>query len=92
MSKVEEIRDMLPVFTWWGGWKGISASLDIETTRVGDKYRVKYRPKGSNEPWKEHVATVYFERFTDRHVIDVGIKDDKYKEGDEFEVIITKEE
>ena len=88
---MKEIRTTSTVFKDpYSRWIGISERLDRDETQPGEAIKVLYRPKGSIEPYREHTAHVYVERFTDGNIIDVLIADAKV--GDEYEVIIKKED
>ena len=70
--------------------KWLSVRFPIEETQVGDKFRVAFRPKGTDEEWRQTVSTVYFERFKDGHILDIDMEFPGVNVDDEYDVIATK--
>ena len=71
--------------------KWISVRLPYEETKVGEKFIVRFRPKGkTDQEWRQATATVYFERFTDGHIIDIEMEFPGVNVDDEFDVIAKR--
>lgn len=70
--------------------KWLSVRFPFEEVEVGDKFRVGFRPKGTDEEWRQTVAEVYFERFTDGHILDIEMEFPGVNVDDEYDVIATK--
>jgi hypothetical protein len=88
MASNKIYRDECPVFEDIGK-KWLSIRLPYEETTVGDKYAIKYRKKDSNDEYKEVISTLYFDRFTDGHILDIRMNDSA-KIGEWFEIEATK--
>lgn len=72
------------------GKKWISMRLPVEETTLGDKYELKFRKHGSDEEYNKHVSTLYFERFTDGHVLDIPMDKFNVKIGEWFDIEAVK--
>jgi len=93
MDSNKMYHDECPIFEQFGQ-KWISVRLPYEETTVGDKYAIRYRKKNSNDDYKEDVKTLYFDRFTDGHILDIQMDDnakiDEWFEIDAIKVNLTK--
>lgn len=72
------------------GKKWLSMRLPNEETTIGDKYSLKFRKEGDNGEYLTYTATLYFERFTDGHILDIPMDDYNAENGEWFEVEATK--
>jgi len=81
--------DECPVFEQFGE-KWLSIRLPYEETTLGDKYALRYRKKGSNDEYLEHIAILYCDRFTDGNILDIPMINCDAEIGEWFEIDATK--
>lgn len=68
----------------------LSVRLPIEETTTGDRYSLKFRREGSDDEYLTYTATLYFERFTYGHILDIPMDGYNVKEDEWFEIEATK--
>lgn len=88
-AKNKTYYDFCPVFKQLGK-KWLSMRFPVEETECGDKIEAKFRKNGSNDEWRSITTSIYFERFTDGHIIDIPMDSYNVKEGEVFEIEATK--
>ena len=82
-------RDKCPVFNDLGR-KWLTMQLPREETTIGEKYSLRFKKYGSSDKYSEYVTTLYFDRFTDGHILDIPMDNFNVKTDEWFEIEATK--